>query len=66
MAFALQTGQNHGLESFALLPFALCPRFSKISYAPAAHNPPSFCPLSPEAVLPTGELRKSGQSRKSN
>jgi hypothetical protein len=52
-AFSLQTGQNHGLESFALLSFAHCPRFSKISYALATHNPPSFCPLSPEAVLPT-------------
>jgi hypothetical protein len=34
-AFALQTRQNHGLESFALLTFAPTPRFSKISYAPA-------------------------------
>jgi hypothetical protein len=32
-AFTLQTGQNHGLESFAPLAFPLAPRFSKISYA---------------------------------
>jgi len=37
-AFALQTGQNHGLESFAPLAFALPLRFSKISYAPATHK----------------------------
>jgi hypothetical protein len=53
-AFALQTRQNHGLESFALLTFAPTPRFSKISYAPATHKATSFCPFSPEAVLPTG------------
>ncbi|MCQ6957449.1 hypothetical protein [Mucilaginibacter aquariorum] len=57
-AFALQTRQNHGLESFALLRSLIAPPFSKISYAPATHRPPSFCPLSPEAVLPTGEDEK--------
>ena len=35
-AFALQTGQNHGLESFAPLRSLIGPRFSKISYVLAA------------------------------
>ncbi|MCQ6958516.1 hypothetical protein NPE20_11120 [Mucilaginibacter sp. JC4] len=58
-AFALQTGQNHGLESFALLSFALASRFSKISYAPtAAQGHHCSAPLSPEAVLPTGRKER--------
>jgi hypothetical protein len=58
-AFAPQIGQNHGLESFALCARSL-PRFCKISYALAAHRPPLFCPLSPEAVLPDTELWNQG------
>ncbi|WP_256540455.1 hypothetical protein [Mucilaginibacter aquariorum] len=37
-AFALQIGQNHGLESFSPLRSLIGPRFSKISYAPTAHK----------------------------
>jgi hypothetical protein len=36
---ALQNGQNHGLESFALLSFAHAPGFCKISNAPTARKP---------------------------
>jgi hypothetical protein len=56
-AFALQSGQNHGLESFAPLHSLIALRFSKISYALPRTRPPSFCPLSPEAVLPTGRRK---------
>jgi hypothetical protein len=35
-AFAPQTGQNHGLESFAPLRSLIVPRFCKISYALAS------------------------------
>jgi hypothetical protein len=53
LGLALQTGQNHGLESFALLAFALTLSFSKIPMPLPRTRPPLFCPLSPEAVLPT-------------
>jgi hypothetical protein len=53
----LQTGQNHGLESFAplrsLLPYAL----AKFPMPLPCTRPPSFCPLSPEAVFADGEKK---------
>jgi hypothetical protein len=53
-AFAPQTGQNHGLESFALLAFAsLSSASAKFPMPLPRTRTPSFCPLSPEAVLPT-------------
>ncbi|WP_299469509.1 hypothetical protein [Mucilaginibacter sp.] len=60
LAFAPQTGQNHGLESFAPLAFALCPRFCKISYAPATQGhhrsarfrPKLFCRRGGKRTIP--------------
>jgi hypothetical protein len=58
-AFALQTMQNHGLESFAPLAFAHSPRFSKISYAPAAHKATIVLPaFARSCFADTGEEKK--------
>ncbi|WP_413669098.1 hypothetical protein ACEN9X_03515 [Mucilaginibacter sp. Mucisp86] len=55
-AFALQTGQNHGLQLFCPASHPLFLPFCKNLLCPFHHTcPPSFCPLSPEADL----LRKS-------
>ncbi|MGF7077225.1 hypothetical protein [Mucilaginibacter sp. 3215] len=64
-AFALQTGQNHGLQLF-------CPAFTgsrscKNLLCPFLRSwPPLFCPLSPEAYLLTeavsNMLREFNQS----
>jgi hypothetical protein len=54
-AFALQTGQNHGLQLFCPAALALSPRFCKNLLCPFLRSrPPSFCSLSPEAYLLTG------------
>ncbi|MFC0517198.1 hypothetical protein ACFFGT_23510 [Mucilaginibacter angelicae] len=53
-AFALQNGQNHGLQLFcpAVLALSLC--FCKNLLCPFLRSRPSlFCPLSPEAYLLT-------------
>ncbi|WP_299466953.1 hypothetical protein [Mucilaginibacter sp.] len=55
-AFALQTGQNHGLESFAPLRSLVARASAKFPMPLPRTRPPSFCPLSPEAVLPTGTI----------
>ena len=44
-AFALQTGQNHGLGKFAPCFAALTPRFGKNSLCPSRPRPTTFCPL---------------------
>ncbi|MDN3582860.1 hypothetical protein [Mucilaginibacter flavus] len=49
-AFALQNGQNLGWDYFALARFVPT---AKTPYALPTHSPASFCPFSPEAVLPT-------------
>jgi hypothetical protein len=55
-AFALQTGQNHGLQLFCPASHPHFLPFCKNLLCPFHHTcPPSFCPLSPEADL----LRKS-------
>jgi hypothetical protein len=53
-ASALQTGQNHGLLNLASTLFALGLPFGNVHYAPPAHYPAKFCPLSPETYLLTG------------
>ncbi|WP_295712332.1 hypothetical protein [Mucilaginibacter sp.] len=53
-ASALQTGQNHGLLNLASTSFALGLPFGNVHYAPPAHYPTKFCPLSPETYLLTG------------
>jgi hypothetical protein len=54
-AFALQTGQNHGLQLFCPAALALSSRFCKNLLCPFLRSrPPLFCPLSPEAYLLTG------------
>jgi hypothetical protein len=65
MAFAPQIVQNHGLESFAPLAFALALRFSKISYALATLKAtivlPAFarsCFADPEEKNPVNPLIK--------
>jgi hypothetical protein len=55
-AFALQIEQNLGRNYFAHARISLT--HAKTSYALQPHSPPSFCPLSPEAVLLTGKERK--------
>src|SRR5476651_172814 len=52
-ASALQIGQNLGRNYFAHT--RISPTHAKTSYALQPHSPPSFCPLSPEAVLLTGK-----------
>jgi hypothetical protein len=59
-AFALQINQNHGLESFALLPLALCPRFSKISYAPTTLKATIVLPAFARSCFADREKGKSG------
>jgi len=52
MAFALQTGQNHGLGKFAPLLRTLLSSLLQNSPMPLQpHNPSMFCPLSSEAEL---------------
>jgi hypothetical protein len=52
LAFALQIGQNHGLQLFC--PASQGPRFCKNLLCPFLRaRPPLFCPLSPEAYLLT-------------
>jgi hypothetical protein len=58
-AFALQNGQNHGLESFAPLAFALFPRFSKISYAPATRKPTIVLPTFSRSCFADREIREN-------
>ncbi|WP_419699830.1 hypothetical protein [Mucilaginibacter sp. NFX135] len=58
VAFALQTGQNHGLQLFALLRTAQFPASAKLAMPLQPHKPPLFCPLSPEAYLLTGRKGK--------
>jgi hypothetical protein len=53
-AFAPQTRQNHGLESFAPLRSLIALASAKFPMPLPRTRPPLFCPLSPEAVLPTG------------
>jgi len=56
-ATALQIGQNHGLQLFALLR-SLKPRSSaKLAMPLQSRRPVSFCPLSSEAYLLTGKIR---------
>ncbi|WP_370994709.1 hypothetical protein [Mucilaginibacter sp. RCC_168] len=56
MAFALQISQNHELQLFCPTSFARFPTLQqKLAMSPQPHMPPSFCPLSPEAVLLTGK-----------
>ncbi|WEA00831.1 hypothetical protein [Mucilaginibacter sp. SJ] len=60
-AFALQTGQNHGLQLFCPASPALSPCFCKNLLCPCSRTrPPLFCPLSPEAYLLTGLGKDSG------
>ena len=64
-AIALQIRQNLGCYIFTLLSLCtcLCPSV-KICYAlPLRTRPPSFCLLSPEAVLLTGR-RRTGEKKK--
>jgi hypothetical protein len=60
MAFAPQTGQNHGLESFAPLRPLTPTSSAKVPMPLPRTRPPSFCPLSPEAVLLTRSSRNQG------
>jgi hypothetical protein len=57
-AFALQTGQNHGLESFALLAFAPVPCFSKISYARSAQTHHRSARFRPKLFCRQRRIRK--------
>jgi hypothetical protein len=59
MAFALQTRQNHGLLLFCPTSFARFPTLQqKLAMPLQPHEPPSFYPISPEAVLLTGKKNK--------
>jgi hypothetical protein len=54
--FALQSGQNHGLQLFCPATLALSQCFCKNLLCPFLRSrPPLFCPLSPEAYLLTEE-----------
>jgi hypothetical protein len=56
-AFALQSGQNHGLQLFCPAVLALSQCFCKNLLCPFLRSrPPLFCPLSPEAYLLTGRF----------
>jgi hypothetical protein len=56
MAFALQTGQNHGLLNLTSTLFAHYPTLQiRFAMPLQPHKLPSFCPLSPEADLLTGK-----------
>jgi len=53
-AFALQSGQNHGLQLFCPTLFAPTPALQqKLAMPLQPHSPSLFCPLSPEAYLLT-------------
>jgi hypothetical protein len=55
VAFALQIGQNHGLQILTSTSFAHYPPLQVRFAMPLhPHNPALFCPLSPEAYLLTG------------
>jgi hypothetical protein len=56
--FALQIGQNHGLQTVAPLRLCKASASANICYAPATAQATMFCPLSPEAYLLTGEDSK--------
>ncbi|WP_091369440.1 hypothetical protein [Mucilaginibacter mallensis] len=61
----LQIRQNLGWNLFAaILRTILCA--AKISYALPRTRPPSFCLISPEAVLLTGEEKASSNFQKQN
>ena len=54
-AFALKSGQNHGLQLFCPAALALSQCFCKNLLCPFLRSrPPLFCPLSSEAYLLTG------------
>jgi hypothetical protein len=58
LAFALQIGQNHGLLNLTSTSFAQFPTLRQGLLMPLQpHYPASFCPLSPEAYLLTGEKK---------
>jgi hypothetical protein len=62
LAFALQIGQNHGLQLFCATSFAHFPVLQqKLAMPLLPHRPPLFCPLSPEAYLLTGEKKPLNQ-----
>jgi hypothetical protein len=58
LAFALQTGQNHG---YAYLPRCRTrlPSLQQNADALPPHRPPSFCPLSPGSFFAVGKQKKT-------
>ncbi|WP_172337596.1 hypothetical protein [Mucilaginibacter sp. SG564] len=60
LAIALQSGQNHGLLNLTSTSFAHYPPLQvRFAMPLQPHKPSSFCPLSPEAYLLTGEEKRS-------